>query len=357
MANYIGNDIKREDLLRRIGHMSQLASIEHYEMLDGKSNGCKVFDVTNGGGLVFRVLESKCLDISNLSFKGINLNFVSKPGLVSPEFFNPHGQEFPRHFHGGLLYTCGMLNVGPPCNDNGTELSQHGRVGQTPSENASIQSHWEGDDYIMKLSGEIREGKVFLENMVLKREISTKFGSKSIKIHDVVENQGFEEQPLMMLYHINLGYPLLDGGSRFVFPSASVVPRDEVSQNGMDDFRNFSTPIDQYEEQVFYHTVASDKDGNTMAGLVNEKLGLGIAIKYNSLNLPKLLEWKSMMSGDYTLGIEPANCVVDNRINERERGTLRTIKPFEKVCFDLEITVLEGQSEITAFENQVKAFK
>lgn len=93
-----------------------------------------------------------------------------------------------------------------------------------------------------------------------------------------------------------------------------------------------------------------------MAGLVNEKLGLGIAIKYNTMNLPKLLEWKSMMSGDYTLGIEPANCVVDNRINERERGTLKTIKPFEKVHFDLEITVLEGQSEITAFENKVKSF-
>lgn len=236
MANYIGEEIKREDLLRRIGHMSQLASIEHYEMKDGKSNGCKVFDVTNGGGLVFKVLESKGLNISNLSFKGINLNFISKPGLASPEFFNPHGQEFPRNFHGGLLYTCGMLNVGPGCNDNGTELSQHGRVGQTPSENVSMVSEWENDEYIMKLSGEMREGKVFLENMVLKREISTRFGSKSIKIHDMVENQGFEEQPLMMLYHINLGYPLLDCGSRFIFPGVSAVPRDEVSRSGLDNF-------------------------------------------------------------------------------------------------------------------------
>jgi hypothetical protein len=92
-----------------------------------------------------------------------------------------------------------------------------------------------------------------------------------------------------------------------------------------------------------------------MAGLLNEKLGLGIAIKFNSVNLPKLLEWKSMMSGDYTLGIEPANCVVDNRIKERERGTLRMVKPFEKVNFDVEISILEGKAEMDAFEEQVKA--
>ena len=355
MAKYLGTEIKREDLLRRVGNMSQIASIKHCEMEDGKTHGFKTYEVTNGGGLAFTVLESKCLDISNFSFKGINFNFISKNGLVAPEHFSPHGQEFPRHFQGGMVYTCGMLNVGPPCNDNGTELSQHGRIGQTAAENVSAVCAWEGDEYIMKISGEMREGKVFLENMVLKREITTKLGSKSIFIHDIVENQGFEEQPLMMLYHINLGYPLLDGGSRLVFPGVTVLPREEGSRKGLENLRNFTSPIDQFLEQVFYHTLACDKDENTMAGLINDKLGLGVAIKFNKKNLPKLLEWKSMMSGDYTLGIEPANCVVDSRIKERERGTLKMIKPFEKVCFDLEICVLEGFNEIEDFENQVKA--
>ena len=98
MAKYLGSDIKREDLLRRVGNMNQLASIKHYEMEDGKAHGFKTYEVTNGGGLAFTVLESKCLDISNFSFKGVNFNFISKPGLVSPEHFNPLGQEFPRHF-------------------------------------------------------------------------------------------------------------------------------------------------------------------------------------------------------------------------------------------------------------------
>jgi len=236
MARYLGNEIGKMDLLRRIGHMSQLAPVERHELLDGKGKGCKLIEVRNGGGLAFNILESKGLSISSLSFRGINLDFISKPGITAPEHFNPCNQEFPRLFHAGFLYTCGMLNVGPPSVDDGSELSQHGRLGQTPADKVSILADWEGEDYPIKITGEIREGAVFRENMVLKREITTMFGSKTLRIHDTVENQGFETQPLMMLYHINLGYPLLDAGARFVAPVRGTTPRDDVSRQGLAEF-------------------------------------------------------------------------------------------------------------------------
>jgi len=49
----------------------------------------KAFDVTTGGDLEFTVLEEKCLDIFTMKYKGINLNYVSKPRLVSLLLFTP----------------------------------------------------------------------------------------------------------------------------------------------------------------------------------------------------------------------------------------------------------------------------
>ena len=51
----------------------------------------------------------------------------------------------------------------------------------------------------MKISGMIRESIVFGENVTLTREIRTKLGENKIIIKDIVENCGFESQPLMLI--------------------------------------------------------------------------------------------------------------------------------------------------------------
>ena len=57
-----------------------------------------------------------------------------------------------------------------------------------------------------------------------------------------------------------------------------------------------------------------------------------------------------MMSGDYALGIEPANCLVEGRSKERQRGDLHYIEPLQKIDFNLRFTVLDGRAEIGNFE-------
>jgi hypothetical protein len=355
MAKYSGVELTKKELLKRVGNVSQLASIRPYGINQGKAAGLKAFDVNTGSGLDFTVLESKCLDIYDMKYKGMNINFITKPGLVSPEFFIPHGFEFLRTFQGGMLYTCGLSNVGSPCTEDGKEYSLHGRIGSTPAEKARVAASWQDDEYIIEISGEMREAALFNENLVLRRTIYSKLGEKSVRIHDEVENQGFEEQVLMLLYHFNLGYPILDEGSRFVTTSAEVLPRDKEAERGIVDYMNFCTPVDQYPEQVFYHKPASDSSGNTYAALINDRLEIGVYIKFNISQLPNLIQWKSMRSGDYVLGIEPANCLVEGRVKERERGTIKTIAPFETSEFDLEIGILEGKVELEAFGIRLKA--
>jgi hypothetical protein len=355
--NYLGQVMTKESLSRQVGHINQIASITRYEITEGKAKGSKVIEIRNGGGLEFRVIESKGLSIYGASYKGINLDFLSKPGLVAPEYFTPCEGDFPRFFHGGLLYTCGMLNAGPAGTDSGSVLSQHGRIGQTPAEAVIARKNWVGDECDFEVSGEVREGLLFKENMVLRRHVSTRFGSSSIIIHDEVENEGFEIQPLMMLYHFNIGYPVLEKGARFVAPIIATTPRGSEHAIPESHCETMSDPVDGGVEEVFYHKVSADSKGRSKAGLLNDMRKLGVVIEYETKNLPNLVEWKSMVSGDYVVGIEPANCLVDSRAKERERGTLRFIEPKEVVAFDLEFNVLDGKDELDSFEASVERLR
>ena len=353
MAKINQREVSKDELLKKIGNVAQVAGIRPYEMSEGRAKGIKAFNVTTGGGLDFTILESKCLDLLDMKYKGINLSFLSKPGVGAPEYFNPYGNEFLRYFQGGMLYTCGLSNIGIACEEDGEHHGLHGRISHTPAEKVSVQAEWEGDEYVMTVSGEMREAAHFKENLILKRKIVTKLGAKSIEIHDVVDNQGQEEQPVMLLYHFNFGYPLLDKGSRVIVPRHQIAPRTEIAKAGIQEFQKISEPIQGFEEHVFYIENSSDKDHTTYAALVNDELELGVYIKYNTLQLPILVEWKSMASGDYALGLEPGTNYLGGRSEERQKGRLKMLKPQSQMTFDLEIGILEGKQEIGAFANQM----
>lgn len=354
MVMFLGQEMSRKELCEKIGNMSQLAYIRPFEMTEGRAQGIKAFEISTGGGLDFTVLENKCLDILDMKFKGINLSFVSKPGVINSTYFNSKKDEFLRYFHAGMLYTCGLSNIGVACEDDGEEHSIHGRIAHISADKVRVREEWDGEDYVLEVSGEMRQAAHFMENLVLKRTIKTKLGSKTVQIHDEVENQGFEKQPVLLLYHFNTGYPLLDTGARFIVPKGEVIPRTEAAKKAIADYDKITSPESKFFEHCYYHKSSSDKDGYSYGALINDKLGIGLYIKYNKKELPILLQWKSMASGDYALGIEPGSNCLEGRDKEREKGALRWLEPYEKSFYDIEIGVLEGSAEISEFENMIK---
>jgi hypothetical protein len=207
----------------------------------------------------------------------------------------------------------------------------------------------------MYAEGTMKEAVPFAEYLALTRRITTKLGESRLSIHDVVENRGFDTTPLMILYHCNLGFPIVDGGSELLTRSASVVPRDDDAKPGINEYNRFDDPIHQYKEQVFYHDMTPDANGNVWVAVVNRTLrnGMGVYIKYRQSELPRYIEWKQMGEGTYVVGCEPASCVVEGRAKERERGTLQFIESGEKREFHLEIGVLDGAEEIQEFEERL----
>ena len=343
--NINGRNYSKKEALRYAGNINQIAGVKSCVYNEGKATGVKAFEVSCGSGLEFTVLEGKCLDIFSMRYKGTNLNYITKPGLVSQELFIPEEKESYRNINAGMLYTCGMSNVGTECNDNGENCTFHGRLRSTAAENVSHKAYWQEDEYFMEISGEMREAVVFGENLLLKRKIIANSSSNSIKLYDVIENQGFETRPLMLLYHINVGFPLLSSECEMYIPSKKIIPRDEEAKKGIGEYKNITKPIDGFLEQVFYHEFCNEDD-MVCAMVANRTLNLGFYIKFNPKYLPYLIEWKSMRSGDYALGLEPSNCHVEGRNKEKEFGTLQKIKPFEKKVIELELGVVEGEKSI-----------
>jgi hypothetical protein len=156
----------------------------------------------------------------------------------------------------------------------------------------------------------------------------------------------------MILYHINLGWPLLDEGAALLLNASLTMARDTEAANGVGMATKMLMPTPEYKEQVFFHDLRASKTGFASALLSNKRLDLGLYVRYRQKELPRFIEWKMMGEGTYVLGLEPANCWVQGRAKERERGTLQFLQPGEEREFYLQIGVLEGNEAIEQFARE-----
>ncbi len=323
---------EKNEILKRVGDISQICRIERCAYVEGPEKGVEIFNIKTGSGFNFTVSPDRGLDIPFADYKGTPLCWVSGTGIRHPHIYEPHGIGWLRGFHGGLLVTCGMTQVGVPSEGEGL----HGRISYEQARNLYSKAFWEDERYILKVGGTVRESRLFGYSLELNREIETEMFSKKIVVRDVVKNIGARDAPHMMLYHINLGFPVVSEKTEIVIKSDKVEPRDEESAKGIERWNIFEEPKRGFIEHVFYHTVREPS-----CYVINKSIGIGIYIKYSKETLPVLVEWKMCGEKEYVLGIEPANCRVEGREKERNRGTLKFLKPEDSVEYSLEIGVLD----------------
>lgn len=336
----------RADLLRHVGNIQQVAYVRPVTYTDGRSNGLKAYDVKNGK-MKFTLLADKCLDMGEFSYAGVNFSFLSKPGLQGRGHYDTNGDEAGRSIMCGMFFTAGLENIGAPCKIDGVDYPMHGRIRTTPAENLSCCAFWEGDSYHLKVSGTMREATLFGENLVLRRTIETTYGEKSFTLTDEIENEAFREEPLMILYHINIGWPLLDECTKIFIPTRKIIPRNSNAQGHEDGYAHMGSPRDNEPEYVFLHDV-KDCNGQSETLAVNENLGLGLKIAWSTKFLPHFMEWKSLASGDYVIGLEPANSLVHGRAWYEQHGNIHKIASLGREKNILTFTVLDGNDEINS---------
>ncbi len=336
--------MKRTEALKYAGNMAQLAGITEKTFSKGKAKGVASYEVKTGSGLEFCLLPDKCLDIFDLRYKGFNVSFLAKNGLVSAAYGYPLENEFDVYWSAGMLCTCGLMNIGTDCKEKtGRYHPLHGRIGMVPAEQSAARAYWEGDSYILEASAQMRESMMGQENLGLHRRISSAFESKDLVIEDTIVNNEATEARYMMLYHFNFGFPFLGEGTRLVFPKekSRIEARTESARPGLASWDALSEPLDGSPEEVFFHHPESGEDGLVTIKLENAKLGFGVALSYDGSALPVLTQWKSMRSGEYVMGIEPGTSTLRGRALEEGRGNLRTLGPFASQSQKLKLSLYD----------------
>ncbi len=349
MAKLFGHGYSKQEILSLVGDLSQVAGVRMMQLQDGSEAGVRIADVRTGSGLRFQVSIDRGMDISLADYKGFPLAWRSANGDVHPSYYDPRGAGWGRSFPGGLMTGCGMSFLGAPCVDAGEELGLHGRLSNLPASDARSETRWVNDECVMQLHGLVRESGLFKENLLLHRTIETRLGESVITLNDQVRNEGHQTSPLMMLYHINAGWPLVDDGSRLLLNARGMKPRDAEAEKGVNKDKIFSSPVPGYLEQVFYHDLIADADGFASGLLMNPKKNIGLFVRYRQKELPRYIEWKMMGEGTYVVGMEPANCGVGGRAKERAAGTLQFLEPGEERHFLVQIGVLEGEEALSNF--------
>ena len=317
-----------------IGHESQLRGVEEHRLVGGKGDGMRLYEIHNGTGLDMTISPDRNGDITRLRYKGINLSYFSPCGYVAPAYYDKVGSNWLQSFTAGFLTTCGLQAVGSPCEDAGELLPLHGSIANIPCE----KSYWTEEEVTFTIHTETKDEVLFGRKLVLSRKIVISKIKSEFEITDTITNTGDRVEPFEILYHMNMGYPLLDEDSVVMIPSVEVLPRDTHAKEDIANWMHMEKPTAGYQERCYYHKFTDEKG---YAKIYQPKLGIGLEITFDAEELDGFVEWKMMGVRDYVLGLECGNCYPDGRDVMRKTGMLKFLQPGEKKTYTVKINIKE----------------
>jgi galactose mutarotase-like enzyme len=188
---------------------------------------------------------------------------------------------------------------------------------------------------IVVVEGIMQQSALHGENLTLRRRVSSVIGSDTFTVDDVVTNEGPGEQPHMILYHVNLGWPLVEDGAVLSVPSQEIVPRDDVAAQGLANSSLITAPTPDALERVYLHTF--EGTGHRDVSLENHRIGVALRMRFDLAALPVMYQWSLFREGSNVLGLEPANCAgVHGRAQTRADGNLPILQPGESVAYRID---------------------
>lgn len=328
----------------------------------GGSQSVRVAHVNTGAGLRFLVALDRGGDIIDASHNQHNLAYLSPVGLVPPNHAYHVEADWLNGWAGGLVTTCGPLNIGWPRALEGVKGSLHGHYSNTPASldeivNPSPRSLATGHDEI-KLRMTVRDARMFGPILEVKREIVCTLGVPALTIRDEVTNLGNTKVPHHYLYHVNFGYPLLDQGTRFIYRGKAeywempTMPKVMPSNAALNKIKVAPGPLAEHAgggERGMIVQVEKDRAGQCHVGIINPKLKLGVELEYPSEALPRLANWQHFgPRGAYVTGLEPFYGSLLGVDRDKFPGANSHLEPGQSRSYKLTVRVADGSQALKA---------
>lgn len=354
-----GQDLDRDRLARLSGDLSALGGVRSVLLDDGAERGIRALEFRTGTGLAFDVLVDRAMDIGPAEHAGRSFGWRSATGFRHPglhDYRDEDGLAWLRSFS-GLVVTAGLDHTLFTAEVDAAQYRYpyrksvwnglHGRIANTPARLIGYGEEWRSaETCTLWAEGEVRQAAVFGEHLRLRRRIEADLGSNSIRLTDTVTNNGFDPTPHMLLYHINLGWPLVDEGARLVAPiSRTRVSTDSVQQQRV-SYQRFPSPQPGFVEQVYAHDLVAGEDGRVAAAVINERLRMGVQVEWSAKELPYFFEWLHLREGAYAVGLEPSTHDVGGETAARADGSMIWLGAGESRSYHTIFSVLDGLDPI-----------
>lgn len=289
----------------------------------------------------FEVLPGRGFDIGAAWFRGMPVSWFS-PVDDARALSAPSGVEWLTRFTGGLLTTCGFDNIGASTARGG----MHGTANHLAADEVSWRIGEPSSADALELSATVRSASLFGPSFQVRRAITVSAaadGGATIRVRDDVTNVGPEPAPLSLLYHLNLGAPLVVPGTTVEVDSTGVTasgPHPEVPE-----WHTLPEPSDHLAEAVFLHdSVAIDADGFSSANIADPGGRLVVTIAWSAATLPLLHQWVFPTRGRWALGIEPANAPLFGADRDDPGAGSPVLAPGETRTHEVRVTIAAGRA-------------
>lgn len=314
-----------------IGDLSQLFDVRQYRMVGGKAEGTLAVEVWNGSDLTVTILPDRGMDIYSVRYAGHEMSYHAPAGIVNPAYYNSVGPQWFRTFQGGFLATCGLEWIGGADPEFAPREGLHGRHNHTPADGVNVEYEFdENGEPAVKITGTVRHALLFGVNYTLRRTFRFRRGVNGFTFTDEITNNGFTKKPLYLLYHFNLGYPLISDTCELCIDATEIRPQNDFAASLQADWAKMTPPEPDYRQRNYYHYLAADAEGWRRYGVRNPAIDTEMRVAFRSPIMDKIFQWKNLGAGDYIMGLEPTSMLMLGRDAEAA-GELKKLAPGQTV--------------------------
>ncbi|MEE4132790.1 aldose 1-epimerase family protein [Pseudomonas viridiflava] len=326
----------------------------------GRQEGVSIIDIDNGT-MKLSVVPTRGMNVLQASVGDVRMGWDSPvKDVVNPAFIELNGRGGLGWLEGfnELVTRCGYEWVGHPGMDNGELLTLHGRAANIPASKVTLHID-EKPPYAIRLKGELKEQAFKKVDFSVQTELVTEPGSTRFSLNDTLTNNGDYPKEYQALYHSNFSTPFLEQGARFEAPVKQVSPFNEKAKGDLGDWQTYRGPTPDYDETVYNIVPYGDDKGDTVTVLHNKAGSLGVAVGFNTQQLPVFSLWKNTdtKGQGYVTGLEPGTSFSYNRRFQRSLNLVPTIEPKAQRQFQISYSLLADKGAVDKALGQIKTIQ
>ena len=322
-------------------------AVRSRRLVGGRREGVLLVELVAGETRVF-ILPDRGLGIWKMLVGGAELGWQSPvAGPVHPTLV-PLGEPSGLGWLDGfdeLVARCGLVSNGAPDFDAGGRLVHglHGRIANLPAHELAVTL--DEDAGTITLTGAVDETRFLIHALRLETSLVLSADRPRIAWTDTVTNLSARPATMQLLYHVNLGPPLLGPGAEVVAAIDELAPRDATAAADVPTWNRYDSPRAGRGEDVHFARLRPDAAGRASALLVAPDGAQAAGLSWRADTLPCFALWKNQgaLADGYVTGLEPATNFPNPRSFEEAQGRVVPLGPGQAVRFELALEHLAGE--------------